>query len=694
VYKGLLILSVLVLVASVGLTCLGYHAVSKWAQGLEGARLGEFAEVAEQIRQDVRRKLDEFIRTEQQRPYTDYLQYYVPDSLVGDNSSMPLLPSPLADQFANGLAYGYFQVEPDDQIITPYGASESDGQTDTDALTSQVRAHVENLRNNLLPVIEARREAPARTPGRQTEPPMDRALTEQISLRHEAKQGDESETLKTGAQGKAYAIESLQQQSQTPQVFTQDRSVAASNWSAAGRSRRSAAQSARDPVSQAPDVSRRSGEVPEGQVPIPGEAERQVGMPTARAQSQTKAAGQITPVPREKPTSPDREDSTVQIRIEPFVPVVLPGANEGSSLFGGQVFLLRRVQIEDRRLLQGFQLDEGQLVAEVRESAQRLMREGMAFALPQTGRGETGSGTTHEAPAYTAILDFGFGELIVALREVDPAWITRRISELRYAYVGIGSVVGMAVILALLGLWRATRAQLALAQKKDEFISAVSHELRTPLTSIRMYAEMLENNWLASKEKAGEYYRNIRQESERLSRLIENVLDFSRLQRGRKRYDFQLGDVNGCVADVVAMMRPYAAEHGFRIETDLGQLAPVRFDKDAVAQIVVNLLDNAVKYARSAGDKTIWVRTRACDGFAIVEVEDRGPGVPRRQQKRVFEQFYRCPPQEAGEGSQVAGTGLGLALVRRFAEAHDGFVEILSADPSGAIFRIGLPTRS
>jgi hypothetical protein len=92
VYKGLLLLAVIVLAASVGLTCLGYHALAKWAQGLEGARLGEFAEVAEQIRQDVRRKLDEFVRTEQQRPYTDYLHYYVPDNLVGDKSSMPLSP--------------------------------------------------------------------------------------------------------------------------------------------------------------------------------------------------------------------------------------------------------------------------------------------------------------------------------------------------------------------------------------------------------------------------------------------------------------------------------------------------------------------------------------------------------------------------------------------------------------------------
>jgi len=105
---------------------------------------------------------------------------------------------------------------------------------------------------------------------------------------------------------------------------------------------------------------------------------------------------------------------------------------------------------------------------------------------------------------------------------------------------------------------------------------------------------------------------------------------------------------------------------------------------------VVNLIDNAVKYAKSAQDKTILVRTRQTDGYVIIEVEDRGPGVAYRQRKRVFEQFYRGVPAEDDRGAQATGTGLGLALVQRFAQAHDGFVEILSGDPCGALFRVGL----
>jgi signal transduction histidine kinase len=249
------------------------------------------------------------------------------------------------------------------------------------------------------------------------------------------------------------------------------------------------------------------------------------------------------------------------------------------------------------------------------------------------------------------------------------------------------AVVFLAVALALLSLYRHARAQLKLAEKKDDFISAVSHELRTPLTSIRMYAEMLENNWVASQDKLVEYYRSMRQESERLSRLIENVLDFSRIQKDRKKYSFTLGDLNQCVAAVVEMMRPYASQHGFSVKTELGRLSQVAFDADAVKQIVVNLLDNAVKYARAAEDKIITVRTKSDTRFILIEVEDHGPGIPHRQRKKIFEDFYRLGSEATRE---TTGTGLGLALVKKFAQAHHGFVEILNAKPAGAIFRVGL----
>ncbi|MGD2094847.1 MAG: HAMP domain-containing sensor histidine kinase, partial [Phycisphaerales bacterium] len=458
-----------------------------------------------------------------------------------------------------------------------------------------------------------------------------------------------------GQRGRAgeYQIGSLQAESQKEQVVRQSRSVVTSNIAG----------------SQELLEQQQTSDEPQGQARLQDAEEIMPQMSNYRAARQ------------------ETQDDVVEIRIEPFVPLVIPDEDVQQSIFGGQVFMLRHVQIEDRHLLQGFQLNEAKLIEQVKESASRLMREGMRFELPQLEEQKV----TYEDVAYKATLNFGFGDLILNLKEIDPAWIGKEIKGLKFWYVSIISVVFVAVALGLSGLWLSSIKQIKLAQKKDDFISAVSHELRTPLTSIRMYSEMLEKNWVKSDDKLTEYYGSMRQESERLSRLIENVLDFSRIQRGRKRYTFKAGDINKFIVDMVEMMRPYAVQNGFSIKTELGQIGQTIFDNDAVAQIVINLLDNAVKYARDAEDKTITIRTKSRDGFILIEVEDRGPGVPHRQRKKIFEQFYRIGAESTRE---TAGTGLGLALVKKFAQAHNGFVEILSARPTGAIFRVALAART
>jgi len=372
------------------------------------------------------------------------------------------------------------------------------------------------------------------------------------------------------------------------------------------------------------------------------------------------------------------ESDKVNIEIEPFEPFVVPNGAGAGGIFAGEVFLVRRVRIENDFLLQGFRLKEEALLELVREAAAANMGDRMSFDLDREANGEA---------AYQAVLDFGFGSLTLNLHDLDPGWIVRQVKQSQYWYTATISIVFLVVGLGLLSLWRNVREQLRLAQQKDDFISAVSHELRTPLTSIRMYSEMLEKNWVKSDEQRNRYYGNMRQESERLSRLIENVLDFSRIQRGRKRYDFQEGDINQCVDKGIDTMQPFAEQSGFVIQKDLAELESMVFDHDAVMQIVINLLDNAIKYGGEGVDNRIVVRTRRDGSFVLIEVEDHGKGVPQRHRHKVFEEFYRCQPEDRRE---TTGTGLGLALVKRFALAHDGFVQIHTAEPQGAFFRVGL----
>jgi signal transduction histidine kinase len=402
--------------------------------------------------------------------------------------------------------------------------------------------------------------------------------------------------------------------------------------------------------------------------------------PTLTPDQTQQGFAYLSPAPQQFTSQPEptEVDETVQVRIEPFFPVNVPAENIPGSIFPGQVFLIRHIQIAQKHFLQGFMLNETVLFDEIKESVNRL--------LPDTMKCSVDPQPEFEA-SYNAILDFGFGQFAVNLFEKSPGWIAKDINKMKTWFFSIISIVLLAVTIALLSIWINARSQLRLARKKDDFISAVSHELRTPLTSIRMYAEMLEKNWVSSEEKLAEYYSSMRQESERLSRLIENVLDFSRIQKGRKKYNFSLGSINDCVGNVVDMMTPYADRHGFTFETQYQDIADSAFDSDAVTQIVVNLIDNAVKYARNAEDKTITIRTYAQGGYTFIEVADKGPGIPRSQVKKVFEQFYRCQAEATRE---TAGTGLGLALVRKFAQAHNGFVEIVSAKPTGAVFKVAL----
>ncbi len=692
-YKRLIILSSIIVLAIGGLALLGYHSISIWADGLEGTRLAEFAEVAEQIRGDVKGKLDKFMQQEQNRPYTDYQYYSVPDIPANTQQQLSLVVSPLAGRIENDLAFGNFEIEPDGSLVTPYYQPDQSGAAGELAIKAQT--HIDNIKSNLLPKlgtdtitsIETWRKLTPPPPLREKEPDEKKVSSEATDkLQFEAKGSKSRRT--------EYQIESLQQQEQKTQVIEQQRQVAASNIayrttvdqqqdgnisSSLKDSEQVEGDLLQKPASAGaqinePSLTRHAGTIdsapaPQGQLEVQEKSEK---LFFDEAGLQLGAIDQYGAI---RGTLP--QDDTVQIRIEPFAPIVVPGGSE-DSIFPGQVFLLRHVQIGNEHLLQGFKLNEKRLVEEVHDSASRFIREGMDFCLGKAER---------QNAAYSAILDFGFGTVTLNLMEIDPGWITSQITKLRTWYFSIVTVVFIAMVLVILSLWRAMRAQVKLTEQKDDFISAVSHELRTPLTSIRMYAEMLEKDWVKSKDKAQEYYKGMRQESERLSRLIENVLDFSRIQKGRKKYSFILGDLNECVTNVVEVIRSYAAEAGFAVKFEPGEIEPLTFDADAVTQIVVNLLDNAVKYARNAEDKTIIVRTENQGRFVVIEVEDHGPGVPHKQRDKVFDVFYRC---DAEATRQTKGTGLGLALVNKFAQAHNGFVQISAAKPHGAIFRVGL----
>lgn len=250
-------------------------------------------------------------------------------------------------------------------------------------------------------------------------------------------------------------------------------------------------------------------------------------------------------------------------------------------------------------------------------------------------------------------------------------------------------VLGGLSLLLLGGLaltYRNVSKEMGLARLKSDFVSNVSHELRTPLALIRLYAETLEMGRLNSQEKHQEYYQIIRKESERLSALINNILDFSRIEAGRKEYDFRETDLCELVRNTLDSYRYQIEEQGFIFEEKIEAVPPLRVDREAMARSLVNLVNNALKY--SSDRKYLEVNLYRENGSVNLEVIDHGIGIPRQEQNKIFEKFYRVGDPLV---HNTKGSGLGLSLVRHIVQAHGGQVSVDSIPGQGSKFTIALP---
>jgi signal transduction histidine kinase len=251
-------------------------------------------------------------------------------------------------------------------------------------------------------------------------------------------------------------------------------------------------------------------------------------------------------------------------------------------------------------------------------------------------------------------------------------------------------ILGVLSVLMIGGLvltYRSVNKQVALARLKSDFVSNVSHELRTPLALIRLYAETLELGRITTQEKKHEYYSIIRKESERLSALINNILDFSRIEAGAKEYDFRETDIAELVRNTLDSYRYQIEQQGFALEEQIDPGIPaVKVDREAIARALVNLVNNALKY--SDNEKFLGVRLYREQSMLKLEVSDRGIGIERHEQSRIFEKFYRTGDPLV---HNTKGSGLGLSLVRHITRAHGGDVQVESTPGRGSKFTLSLP---
>src|SRR3989440_5985448 len=292
-------------------------------------------------------------------------------------------------------------------------------------------------------------------------------------------------------------------------------------------------------------------------------------------------------------------------------------------------------------------------------------------------------------PEVTRKLDDVFRGLALGIKfqgtsveEMGQTWI--RSSFIILGFLSLMIIGGLALTKHMVS------KEMAVAKLKSDFVSNVSHEVRTPLALIRLYAETLELGRITTKEKKHQYYRIIRKESDRLTALINNILDFSRIEAGHKQYEFRDTDIADLVRNTLDSYRYQIQQQGFALEEAIdSDLPAIRVDREAIARALVNLVNNALKYSQD--EKYLGVKLYRDNGAVKLEVADHGIGIARRDQSKIFEKFYR-----AGDPlvHNTKGSGLGLSLVRHITDAHGGDIAVESTPGRGSKFILSLPLAS
>jgi signal transduction histidine kinase len=251
------------------------------------------------------------------------------------------------------------------------------------------------------------------------------------------------------------------------------------------------------------------------------------------------------------------------------------------------------------------------------------------------------------------------------------------------ALLGIAVLILSGIVMTL----RAATHEAETVRLRSDFVSNVSHELKTPLSLIRLFGETMESDQWTDDGKRREFSRIIARESRRLTYLIDNVLDFSKIDSGRREYVFERGDLVKVISDTLDAYRFYLRDQGFEFDISLPP-GPIflTMDKDAMAQALLNLLNNAEKY--SGEQKYIGVKMALHGEQVLITVEDRGPGIPPSDVKHIFEKFYRGGHEPAREAQ---GCGLGLTIVKSTVESHGGHISVESELGRGSRFIITLP---
>ena len=639
---------------------------------------------AEEFSNRVDRRIAALIDVEQERSFGDYTFLTVSGEPPSGFLQRSVLSGYPAESGMAGLI-GYFQIDPDgsfsspvlpadDVSVTQYGISD----LQADQRRGLEKRIFDVLDENSL-VQESETEIPREAP----------RLQDQLSRDEDRTELESAPTMQ--ARSDVATTQAVQKKATGQSAFDRLRDSPANAKQAPGKRKVST-------LGRVEDLQLESGypSAPSSMADVAPAPERSQPL-----KEQVFRMEQATLVEK-KDTALEEVDTKAYTQVDDAVIEIFESKIEAfdfASLSSGHFVLYRNVWRDNERYVQGALIDPEGFVAGIIKT--EFLRTSLAAAsdlVVAYGGDVIAAISGQSARQYLSSADELQGTLLLRTRLSAPVNEMEMIFSITHLPAGPGAFVllWLAVILAVVLIvgsylmYRMGAAQIELVMQQQDFISAVSHELKTPLTSIRMYGEMLKEGWV-DEDKRQSYYNYISDESERLSRLIANVLQLTRLNRNDRQLEMKSTQVSELIELAVSRIETQLRTAGFELNVDMDKQAgdvEILADSDAFVQIIINLVDNAIKFSAGADIRQVdLVCGQLRDGSIKIQVRDYGAGVPRAQMRKIFNLFYRAGDELTRD---TAGTGIGLALVKQLATAMHGRVDVVNREP-GAEFVLVFP---
>lgn len=625
------------------------YVVWRTYKSLEQEERGQLRFFAETIFDDMEKELTELVQREEGREVDEYNNTIV-------SSDNQLQPSPLALLPQDGYILGYLQNNPDGSLQTPLAADLMKAPPAYQTVIEQLRVSNQKFNQKKYTLPDS------------TEPTKPAPVIAEESEPKEENEGFANRYL-ASAKRKSAKKATLGQQSVRVEKITQRQAKNIAQAPAADEAMLDWDQE--DAQHEHKESAAEKGQATGGSHPQSRRQNEQRDWPV-----QTSAAAPaISAI-----SSGDNQQ--FQIEVAPLQSVFIDD---------GLIFIFRRVAMNNQIYRQGFILKVQDFLRHLAKThfavhpiagftrlSLMVNDHGQQHEVFSSGKGH---GPGRIVAGRTFPVPFNFISAAVIGDNV-PASTTHRMLTVAIVALGIVMLIGLFTI------YQSVRSVVDLSERRSQFVSSVTHELKTPLTNIRMYVEMLEQGIAPTPEREQAYLGIIGSESGRLSRLINNVLELSKLEKKQRLVHLELGQLEEVLSEVRSVMSPKLDQEGFDLVVEAEKMPQFHYDREAMIQVLINLIENSIKFGRNAEDRRINITVHTQGDWVDIAVSDTGPGIPRNSLSRVFDDFYRA---DNALTRTTGGTGIGLALVKKLIQAMGGRVSAANNDGPGCTITMTLP---